>query len=468
MNLKQYHSAYFIGIGGIGMSALARWFRLQGVLVSGYDRTRSALTDALEREGMQIHFDDSVDSIPTAVRASKEGVLVVYTPAIPANHVGKAWLIEQGYDLHKRSAVLGAVTRSHPTIAVAGTHGKTSTSGMITHILNQAHVNVVGLLGGILQGYNTNFIHSHGKISEAIMVVEADEFDRSFLQLKPDFACITSMDADHLDIYQEPSALQEAYLSFAGQITAGGDLAVQVNIADKVKQALKGRDIRISTYGLEEGDFAAQNIRIEQGAFVFDARLPRTKVRNIRMGMPGYHNIENAMGAMAILSSYGMEPELIKQGIQTYRGVKRRFELVYTGHEVVFIDDYAHHPTEIAALIRSVRSLQKGKKITAIFQPHLFTRTRDFAEGFSASLNMADEVILLPIYPAREEAIPGVSSDMLLLGIDAGKATLLSKDDLLAHLDQARIEVLLTIGAGDIDRLVEPIAKLLISRTYAD
>jgi UDP-N-acetylmuramate--alanine ligase len=459
MNLKSYDIVYFIGIGGIGMSALARWFRAQGFVVKGYDRTPSKLTEQLQKEGMEVHFEDSVEAIPEEVKLSAEKTLVIYTPAIPPAHLGKAWLLEQGYTLHKRAAILGQISRKHPSIAVAGTHGKTSTSGMIAHILHVNQANVIGLLGGVLQGYESNFIQGKGKAEEAIMVMEADEFDRSFHQLNPDFAIITSTDADHLDIYENANALVEAYLTFAHKVPKDGDVILHQSVYDILGKDIKDR--KIHTYGIESGDYQAKNIRINaNGQFVFDLISKRRHIKGITMQMPGIHNIENAVAAFAVLDCYGMPAEDFKRGVENYRGVKRRFEVHLHSPSCVYIDDYAHHPSEITALLRSVRMMFPKRKIRAIFQPHLYSRTRDFAHGFITSLALADEVWLLPIYPAREEPIPGINSEMLITG-ELDKAMLLQKDQVLDALASDRSDVLLTVGAGDIDRLVQPIFEQL-------
>jgi UDP-N-acetylmuramate--alanine ligase len=465
MSLRNYHIAYFIGIGGIGMSALARWCKVQGMVVMGYDRTTSLLTSQLEAEGMVVHYTDEAEALPQLVKENKSTTLVVYTPAIPPAHPGMQWLKSHGYTLRKRAEVLGEISRQHVAIAVAGTHGKTSTSGMITHILHHQQVNVIGVLGGILQEYESNFIQSQGKAAEALMVLEADEFDRSFLQLRPDFACITSMDADHLDVYGQPEALHQAYLDFALCVPKGGELILQYDVYERLSGLISGREVH--SYGIEKGDYAAENVRVnEKGQYVFDARTPVGKIRNITMRMPGIHNVENAMAACALLHRYGMDRSDFKAGVESYKGVKRRFEMWISTPEQVYIDDYAHHPTELRVLLQSVRMLFKGRKVLAIFQPHLYSRTRDFAGGFASSLSMADEVWLLPIYPAREEPIEGVSSEMLLPQITV-PSRLVPKEEVLKGLEQDHYDVVLTLGAGDIDRLVQPILELLKKEDHA-
>jgi UDP-N-acetylmuramate--alanine ligase len=414
---------------------------------------------------MVVHFNEEADALPQVVKQNKDNTLVVYTPAIPPAHQGMNWLRDHGYALRKRAEVLGEISRQHVSIAVAGTHGKTSTSGMITHILHHQQVNVIGVLGGILQDYETNFIQSQGKASEAIMVMEADEFDRSFLQLRPDFACITSMDADHLDVYGQPEALHQAYLDFARCVPKGGDLLLQYDVYERLAGLVPGREVH--SYGIEKGDYRAENVRVnERGEFVFDARTPIGRVKNITMGMPGIHNVENAMAACAILHQYGMDRSGFKAGVESYKGVKRRFEVWINQPEKVYIDDYAHHPTELSALLRSIRMMFKDRKVLAIFQPHLYSRTRDFAAGFATSLSLADEVWLLPIYPAREEPIQGVSSEMLLPEITV-PARLMPKEEVPDALGKGHYDIVLTLGAGDIDRLVPAIIQQLNKEDYA-
>jgi len=464
---NKYHIVYFIGVGGIGMSALARWFISNGKRVYGYDKTPSAITQKLETEGIEISFEDSVEAIPEMVKANKEHALVIYTPAIPKAHKGINYLREEGFTILKRAEVLGLITKSHQTIAVAGTHGKTSTSGMIAHALFHAGVNVTGFLGGIIRNYDSNFIQNRKNSPDSLMVVEADEFDRSFLQLEPNIAIITSADADHLDIYGDREQLVQAYRDFGMKVREDGFLILNSAIVSSLKEDTL-YPASIITYGIEKGTYQAKKVRIERHRFVFDLLGPDLSIEGISLQMPGFHNIENAVAAIISMHLRGVSAEKIKKGIESYKGVKRRFETVYSGPDTIYIDDYAHHPAEIEAFIKSVRAMYKGKRITAIFQPHLFTRTRDFAIGFSNSLSLADEVILLPIYPAREEPLPGVKSEMLLDDINADDVRLVEKDDLIDELSSRRLEVLLTIGAGDIDRLVDPIAKHLKSRTYAD
>lgn len=456
MNLENIHSVYFVGIGGIGMSALARWFKHNGKAVSGYDRTETALTAKLQEEGLTIHFDDSLEAIPASIKQSTEEVLVVYTPAIPSNHQGLQWLREHGYKVLKRSEVLGVITENMKSVAVAGTHGKTTTSSMIVHLLKTAGLDCTGFLGGISANYNTNMILNEK--SESIAVIEADEFDRSFLTLHPDLAVVTAADADHLDIYGDKDALKDSFKQFIKQIKGNGHLFVKNDLA---KELVGDTILSHTGYSLTEGGVRSSNLRIEDSAFIFDYNNGSKDIEGVRLNVPGYHNVENMLAAIAVCRSLGADDESIKKGVCSYKGVKRRFEFIYKSEKVTFIDDYAHHPVEIEVLLRSVRDLFPGKKITAVFQPHLFTRTRDFAEGFSESLSLAHEVVLLDIYPARELPIAGITSELLLKNIKADRTTISTKENLVNQIRLWEPEVLLTIGAGDIDKLVEPIKNSL-------
>ncbi len=457
MNLEKIHSVYFLGIGGIGMSALARWFKHNGKAVSGYDRTSTPLTNALQSEGITVHFEDAIEEIEARVRLSTEGVLVVYTPAIPADHVEKAWLVEQGYEIMKRSEVLGVITRNMKSIAVAGTHGKTTTSSMIVHLLNTAGIDCTGFLGGIATNYNTNMILNEG--AESIAVIEADEFDRSFLTLYPNTAVVTAIDADHLDIYGDKEALKESFKLFVQQIDKGGKLFAKEGIGDEILTA--NPEFEHRGYALNTADITAGNLRIEDAAFVFDYVDGEKVIEGISRNVPGYHNVENMLAAISVSRSFGADDEAIKAGVSSYAGVKRRFEYQIKTEEVVYIDDYAHHPVEIEAFLNSVRDLYPGKKLTAVFQPHLFTRTRDFAEGFSKSLSLADELIMLDIYPARELPIAGVTSEMILNEVTLDKKMISSKVALVSNIESWQPEVVMTIGAGDIDQMVKPIKEAL-------
>lgn len=458
MSLGKYHNVYFLGIGGIGMSAIARWFHLEKRFVAGYDKTPTQLTSALQNEGVAVHFNDAIENIPTKVVAEKENTLVVYTPAIPKDSPEWNHLKAQDYTIKKRSEVLGLITREKFTIAVAGTHGKTTTSSMIAHILYEAGLNTAGFLGGVLQNYENNLIIKNTGTGEVKVVVEADEFDRSFLTLNPDMAVVTSTDADHLDIYGNHGELKKSFSAFIAKIKSGGKLFINEKVAGSFSLP---SEIECFTYSVEKGNYFAKNVRAEDGYFLFDYS---GEIKDIRLRVPGFHNVENAIAAISVALALGVDREVIKRAIGTYRGVKRRFDYQVKNDDLVYIDDYAHHPTEINALMDSVKALYPGKKITVVFQPHLFTRTRDFAEGFSESLSNADELIMLNIYPARELPIEGVTSKMILDQATSKEKQLVTDEELLKCLEGKNLEVLLTVGAGDIDRFVAPIKEMLLSK----
>lgn len=458
MKLEQYDSIYFLGIGGIGMSALARWFKHKGMRVAGYDRTPTPLTHELIEEGMEIHFDDKIEFIPGYI--SKEKTLVVFTPAIPKNHIEHNYLKTQGYTILKRSEVLGLLTKNYKTIAVAGTHGKTTTSSLIAHILKSAGKDMVAFLGGITANYESNLVMQGEVNANTIVVAEADEFDRSFLRLFPHTAVVTSADADHLDIYGDHLQMLSSYKEFMNQIVRKGNLILHESIALLANEI---QHVTKETYGMSRGHFFAGNIIpiSRDGFFEFDLLGLDRKFDKIKLGVPGFHNMENAIAAILVARKFGVDDKTIREALLSFRGVKRRFEFVIRKENLVYIDDYAHHPTEIEAFLKSLKEMYKGKKITVIFQPHLFTRTRDFAEGFSKSLSLADEVLLMDIYPAREEPIPGVTSDMLFKDITSPVKIRCSKKDVLQKLEDLNVEVLATVGAGDIDTFVKPIKELL-------
>lgn len=459
MQLSQYDTVYFLGIGGIGMSALARWFNKQGMFVAGYDRTPTPLTNELEKEGIKIHFDDDVALIPA--RVDNQKTLFVYTPAIPKDHKEYNYLKGKGYAILKRSEVLGLITKSHKTIAVAGTHGKTTTSSLITHILKVAGVNMVAFLGGVTTNYVSNLI-SEGEANEnTIVVAEADEFDRSFLKLFPDIAVITSVDPDHLDIYGNHQEVIKSFTDFTRQINKGGLLVKHESIR-AIDNELDG--VEVNTYGMSRGQFFASRITTEGGFFEFNLVGYASEIEKIKLGVPGFHNMENAIAATIVAKHLGVDDASIKKALGSYTGVKRRFEFIIKRDDLVYIDDYAHHPTEITAFLSSLRAMYPGKKITAVFQPHLYSRTRDFAEGFSKSLSIADEVLLMDIYPARELPIPGVSSDMLFDAITSTVKVRCTKNDVVQRVEDMDVEVIATIGAGDIDTCVGPLKELLESK----
>ncbi|SHH27314.1 UDP-N-acetylmuramate--L-alanine ligase [Chryseolinea serpens] len=464
MTLEKYDNIYFLGIGGIGMSALARWFMKEGLRVSGYDKTSTTLTDELQNEGMRIHFEDKLELIPEEVKQQKDKTLVIFTPAIPKDHVEHNYLKQNGYTILKRSEVLGLLTKDYKTVAVAGTHGKTTTSSMVAHILKSAGKSMVGFLGGITTNYASNLVMEGDVKKDTLVVVEADEFDRSFLRLFPQIAVVTSADADHLDIYGDHESLIVSFKEFISQINRGGDLIIHESIAELL--ADKVDHVKKHIYSMSRGQFFAGNITARGGFFQFDLH-GFGKVEHVQLGVPGFHNIENAIAASVAANLCGVGLPTIAKALESFRGVKRRFEYVLRGKKVVFVDDYAHHPTEIEAFLRSMKSLYPGRKLTAIFQPHLFTRTRDFAEGFSKSLSLADEVLLMDIYPARELPIPGVDSDMLMNDITSAVKIRCNKKDLMEKLEKMDLDVVVTVGAGDIDTFVKPIGEML-KRKYED
>jgi UDP-N-acetylmuramate--alanine ligase len=458
VTLEDYDNIYFLGIGGIGMSALARWFLKKGLHVSGYDRTSTKLTDELIQEGMRIHFEDGLEMIPEEVLQHKEKTLVVFTPAIPGNHVEYNYLKQESYTILKRSEVLGLITKGYKTVAVAGTHGKTTTSSMVAHILKVAGKDMVAFLGGITTNYHSNLI-MHGEVKkDTLVVVEADEFDRSFLRLFPQIAVVTSADADHLDIYGDHESLLSSFRDFIAQINSGGSLIIHESIAE----LLAGNVGHISKhiYSMSRGQFFAGNITAKGGFFEFDLH-GFGKVEHVQLGVPGFHNIENAIAASVAANLCGVGVSTIKKALESFTGVKRRFEYIIKTKKIVYVDDYAHHPTEIEAFLKSMKSLYPGRKLTVIFQPHLYSRTRDFAEGFSKSLSIADELLLMDIYPARELPIPGVDSDMLFRNITSPVKVRCSKADLMQKLEGIDADVVVTVGAGDIDTFVEPISNML-------
>jgi UDP-N-acetylmuramate--alanine ligase len=444
---------YFLGIGGIGMSALARYFNKLGKKVAGYDKIETSLTKELTEEGIEIHYEENINAIPSEILSNKSDTLVVVTPAIPKNHTEWNYFINNRYSIVKRSELLGLLTKESKTVAVAGTHGKTTTSTIIAHLIKQSGINSSAFLGGIAKNYNSNLLLSKEK---GLIVVEADEYDRSFLTLYPSMAVITSMDADHLDIYGSKEYMEESYRLFAQQVNSNGIIIAKkgLNLGENISATVKTYSIR------EEADYVANNIRVEDGKFVFDFVSADKKIENIIWGMPGRHNVENAIAAIAVALNIGVKEEIIKSALLSFEGVKRRFEFHIRTSKNVYIDDYAHHPEELKACIEGIRELYIDKKITGVFQPHLYSRTRDFAEGFAQSLDMLDECILLDIYPARELPIEGVSSQTIMDRMKLKNKKLLSKEALLEYINEKKPEVLVTLGAGDIDQLVEPIKKI--------
>ena len=462
MKFNDYDSIYFLGIGGIGMSALARWFRRKGLRVAGYDRTPTPLTHELIEEGMELHFDDKVEFIPGYL--SKEKTLVVFTPAIPKDHAEHAYLKDQGFTILKRSEVLGLISKDYKTIAVAGTHGKTTTSSLIAHILKSAGKDMVAFLGGIASNYDSNLVMQGEVKKDTIVVVEADEFDRSFLRLFPDIAVVTSADPDHLDIYGDHASMLTSFKDFINQIDKKGTLVIHKSVESL---AVSCPPLTKKTYSINQGQFFSSNLTTDGGFFKFDLLGFDKKIENIQLGVPGFHNVENAIAAAVVAKEVGVNDATIKVALASFKGVKRRFEFVYRNKGQIFIDDYAHHPAEIEAFLKSLKAMYQGKKITVIFQPHLYTRTRDFAEGFAKSLSLADELVMMDIYPARELPIPGVTSDLIFKDVTSPSKIRSSKKDLLSKLDSLDIEVLATVGAGDIDTFVKPIKDLLTKKYEA-
>lgn len=452
MNLKEVNKAYFIGIGGIGMSAIARWFHAKKIPVAGYDKTESDLTRKLVEEGIDVHYEDQLDLIDDKF-LTKEGTLIVYTPAIPKDHMELNYFRDNGFEVMKRSEVLGMITENHFTIAVAGTHGKTTTTSMIAHLLSHSRKGCSAFVGGIMTNTGTNLIIGDDK---APVVVEADEYDRSFMKLNPNYTIITSLDPDHLDIYGDETAMLDTYEEFVKKTPKDGKVLMYSEAGYKINPGNK-----YISYAIRNGDAVADALRVVNGAFVFTYRYGMEKISDIHLEVPGYHNVENAIAAITVAVDLGMEGREIRKILRSYKGVKRRFEYVFRSPHATLIDDYAHHPQEIEAFLKSVRTLAGNRKITAIFQPHLYSRTNDFKKGFAEALDKADEVILLDIYPAREEPIEGVSSKSIYDLMENDKRVIVAKEHLLDELENHNLDIVCTIGAGDIDREVPKIAEYM-------
>jgi UDP-N-acetylmuramate--alanine ligase len=445
MNLNQIHNVYFIGIGGIGMSALARYFKTIGKNVSGYDKTPSMLTGELIESGIDIHFEDKIDCIPKDFYV--ENTLVIITPAVPKTHSQWNFFLERSYNVKKRAEVLGIITKDTFCFAVAGTHGKTTTSSILGHILYESGADVTAFIGGIVENYDSNLIG----LGKTVTVVEADEFDRSFLHLHPDIACITSMDADHLDIYGTSDAIEASFVEFANKV------------ADKTKLFITNE---LPIEGVvcavnEEAEFKAFNVRIENSSYVFDVQTPKEIIKEIRFALPGKHNLMNALMAMAMAKIYGTPTDAIVKALATFKGIRRRFSYQIKTENLVYIDDYAHHPTEINAVHQAVRELYPNQKVLAIFQPHLFSRTSDFADDFAKSLSAFDEVILMEIYPARELPMPGITSQWLMDKMTNDNKKLVSKQDVIPTILESNATIIVTIGAGDLGEMVPEIKAVL-------
>lgn len=450
MELDHIERVYLVGIGGIGMSGLARYFAKRGCIVCGYDKTETDLTDSLRNEGIHIVCSDDVDNIPLSFQETDSSTLIIYTPAIPRDSAILNHFKNNHFKLKKRSEVIGLISKEMFTIAVAGTHGKTTTSSIIAHILKDSGHDCSAFLGGIASNYDSNILFGKNNV----LVVEADEYDRSFLSLHPDIAIVTSMDADHLDIYGDKNELIESFKLFASQLKQGGKL---------IKRSGLPLTNAVSYAANEAADIQALNVHVEDGKFSFDFKSSTHNIKNIQFALPGIHNIENALAAIEVALTLGISDEKIKQALTSFKGVKRRFEYIVKTEKHIYIDDYAHHPEELRACIEAVKRLYPNKKLTAIFQPHLFSRTRDFADDFVKALNKIDELILLDIYPAREIPIEGVTAEMLLKKIDLTRKYKYEKKEAIRFVQEQQPELLLTIGAGDIDTLINPLKNALLN-----
>ena len=459
MNLEKINRVYLIGVGGIGMSALARYFNAMDKEVAGYDVVSKPLTQQLESEGVIIHYEDEPDLIPSAFTQNKKRTLIIYTPAVPSHHKELAYFKEKGYTVLKRSEVLGEISKTKACVAIAGTHGKTSVSSMVAHLLNKSSKGCNAFLGGIVKNYQSNVIIN---AKSSLMVAEADEFDRSFLQLNPAMAVITSMDADHLDVYTNEKSIQNAFEEFIARLPEQGILLYHCKLP--ISETVTG-NLQAYTYSLQaEADFYPANLTIQEGKYHFDLVTPRETLHGFTLPLPGMVNVENAVAALSIAYLQGVDRENLYNNLNTFQGIERRFDIRFRQDKLLYIDDYAHHPAEIAYTIRSVREFYPGKRITGVFQPHLYSRTQFFAREFAESLEMLDELILLDIYPAREEPIEGVSSQLIMNYIQDTPAVLTNKKELLNVLNNRYIETLLTLGAGDIDQMVGPINELMEKR----
>ena len=457
MEMKDIKAVYFVGAGGIGMSAIARYFISRHLVVAGYDKTPNDLTHQLEKEGMLIHYEESVDAIPEACR-QPDSCLVIYTPAIPAEHQELQYFRQHGFEIQKRAQVLGTLTRQHKGLCVAGTHGKTTTSTMCAHIMHQSHLDCNAFLGGISKNYQTNYILSDSDY----VVIEADEFDRSFHWLRPWMSVITATDPDHLDIYGTKEAYLESFCHYTKLIQPGGALIIHRDL--EMQEDLQ-EGVRRYDYALHEGDFHGENIRIEDGEITFDFISPIESVKGVELGQPVPINIENGIAAMAMAQLAGCTAEELRQGMKSFSGVERRFDFKLKTDKIVFLSDYAHHPQEIYQSAKSIRELYRKRKITAIFQPHLYTRTRDFYQDFANALSLLDEVILTEIYPARELPIEGVTSELIYNNLRPGvQKQLIRKDDVLQLVRERDFDVLIVLGAGDLDNQVPQIAEILKSK----
>ena len=461
MNILDYKLYYFLGVGGIGMSALARYFNHYGKTVYGYDKTSTELTKQLESEGIYIHYKENEQLAKDLFsKYKKEEILVIYTPAVPKEHSEFVYIQSNQYNLQKRAWVLGEITKQFRTIAIAGTHGKTTTTTIVTHILKTAGIDCFAFLGGISQNYKTNLLLGDANNKDAFVVVEADEYYRSFLTLHPYITVITSVDPDHLDIYGDKNAMHDTYKQFASQVQNDGFLIVKKNVDNDLR--LSGKRL---IYSLNlDTEYSASSIHISNGEFHYNIESPIEPVKQVAIGLPGLHNVENSIAAAAVAQQIGIKGEVINEALRSFKGVKRRFDYHVKSKSVVYIDDYAHHPEELKAAITAAKQLYPNKKVTGIFQPHLFSRTRDFADGFAQSLDLLDVCVLLDIYPAREKPIEGINSQMLLDKMESKHKHLVKKENVIEFLKTHHNEVVMTLGAGDIDTLIQPIEEYLKSR----
>jgi UDP-N-acetylmuramate--alanine ligase len=457
--MKETNKIYFIGIGGIGMSAIARYMLSQGKKVYGYDKTETKLTKKLVEEGMEVHYVDDVNLIP------KEIDLVVYTPAIPEGHLGLNHFINNGFDVIKRAEMLGRLSQVKKTIAIAGTHGKTTTSATTAHLLKYGKEDVSAFIGGIMSNYNSNYIEGSGDW----IIVEADEYDRSFLHLSPDIIAIMSMDADHLDIYGDHTVMIEGFEAFIMKIKQNGTLIIKeemlARLSDGVISVLAEKNVDVVLFGIETAtEVSIENVHVQEGKFFFDYKSENASILKLQTNLAGRHNIENASVAITIATILGLDADSVKKGLLSFKGIKRRFEMIYADDKVTYIDDYAHHPTELRSAIGAAKELFPNRKITGIFQPHLFSRTRDFVDGFAESLDMLDEILLMEIYPAREEPIEGITSKIIFDKMNNKNKILVTKETLMDEIKNKELEVLMTLGAGDIDTFVVRIDELLTGK----
>jgi UDP-N-acetylmuramate--alanine ligase len=455
IDFNNIENIYFLGIGGIGMSALARFANFSGKNVAGYDLTQTPLTDQLTNEGIKIHYTEDINQFPSQFLCAN--TLVVRTPAVPETHAELQYFISNGYPMVKRSQLLGFLTQGRNCIAVAGTHGKTSVSTMTTLLLKESGIDVGAFLGGISRNFDSNLVLPHNE--KSLVVTEADEYDRSFLQLAPSLAVVTSVDADHLDIYGNYESIVEAFQQFVSNIPDGGTLLYKKGITIFNDQSIRLHKFTYST--TQDADFCAKRIHINDGAYQFDIVAPHLVIKDVRLLYPGKVNVENMLAAAAVALLSGADPLSVKQAISTYKGVQRRFDIRFKNDKVIYIDDYAHHPEEIRATVNSVKELYQGKKVLGIFQPHLFTRTRDFADGFAETLDLLDEAVILNIYPAREVPIPGVISEIIVDKMKLKNKTICALNEVVQLISEKQFDVLITMGAGNIDQLIEPLCEML-------